>query len=226
MVPNVIVRTVSGDVTQGKPHPIPDEIAAELGPWYNENQSVGTTLHVELGNEPNMPPWQDNPPDEQFVWDWRYWLEQSINRVQRDFPGVATISPGFVPGRNPDPFYRIAGDQIRRCSYVGFHMYEYHSYNQIGTNDINIIINHGNTYFPHNYWFITEHGINDPHVGDWSKGVEYAGAIHCGQSYTPLPWQVAGATYYHLQRDSNGHHLEYDIYPDGDSGYNYKRFHC
>src|SRR6185436_8535985 len=68
-------------------------------------------------------------------------------------------------------------------------------------------------------WYITEYGINDSKdVPTAEKGRRYSGLIHFNESTPPLPSNVAGAVYYHLNVNGD-FHMQYHIYPDGDAAY-------
>lgn len=239
MVPNLIVRTVSGDPSYARPvDPLsrkhlpgargpnaqywqydflnPDQVAQEIAPWY----ALKPDLMIELGNEPNV-----FNQDDDFIWRWAYFLEQATKRCRAEFPRALLISPGFMmdPAGNMRRFYEIAHQQIALCDYVGVHFYEYYAFKPdqgpATKGELRDAIQLHQQFFPAMPWYITEYGIhNTDQVPRHEKGIRYARLVHGGDGWPALPANVAGAVYYHLQTKGDIH-PEYHIYPDGDQGY-------
>nr|WP_044200480.1 hypothetical protein [Oscillochloris trichoides] len=239
MVPNVIVRTVSGDPSyarpfdplSGKPRPgakgpnaqywdydfpKPDLCEREIQEWY----SIRPDIMVEIGNEPNV-----FNQDDEFIWAWAYWLEQSIKHCKKVFPQATFISPGFMMDKsgNMRRFYEIANQQIRLFDMIGVHFYEYYAFAPDGApatkGELRDAIELHKQFFPEKPWYITEYGINDTkQVPKHEKGIRYAKLVHGGEGWPPLPDNVVGAVYYHLAMKGDLH-PEYHIYPEGDKSY-------
>ena len=239
MVPNLIVRTVSGDPSYARPHdplaggPIPgakganaqyweydflnpDKVQAELQPWYD----LKPDMMIELGNEPNV-----FNQDDEFVWRWAYFLEQTVNRCRQVFPQATLISPGFMMDArgNMQRFYEIAQKQIAMCDYVGMHFYEFYAFKPdqapATKGELRDAVQLHQQYFPAMPWYVTEYGIhNTDKTSRQLKGERYARLLHGGDGWPALPVNVAGAVYYHLQMKGDIH-PEYQIYPEGDQAY-------
>lgn len=239
MVPNLIVRTVSGDPSYARPHdplaggPIPgakgpdaqyweydflnpDRVEQEIAPWY----ALKPEIMIELGNEPNV-----FNQDDQFIWSWAYFLEQTVARCRERFPRATLISPGFMmdPRGNMRRFYEIAQRQIAACDYVGVHFYEYFAFKPdqgpATKGELRDAVQLHQQFFPDMPWYITEYGIhNTDRTPRQLKGERYARLLHGGDGWPALPINVAGAVYYHLQTKGDIH-PEYHIYPDGDRAY-------
>jgi hypothetical protein len=239
MVPNLIVRTVSGDPSYARPHdplaggplpgakgpdaqyweydfPRPERVEEEIAPWY----ALKPDIMIELGNEPNV-----FNQDDQFIWNWTYFLERSIERCRDRFPQATLISPGFMMDArgNMRRFYEIARQQIAMCDYVGVHFYEYFAFKPDQGPAIkgelrDAVLLH-QEFFPDMAWYVTEYGIhNTDRTPRRLKGERYARLLHGGDGWPPLPVNVAGAVYYHLQMKGDIH-PEYQIYPEGDEAY-------
>lgn len=239
MVPNLIVRTVSGDPSYARPvDPLskkhmpgarganaqyweydflnPDRVVAEIAPWY----ALKPDLMIELGNEPNV-----FNQDDEFIWRWAYFLEETIKRCRASFPQATLISPGFMmdAAGKMQRFYEIAQRQIAMCDYVGVHFYEYYAFKPdqgpATKGELRDAVALHQQFFPDMAWYITEYGIhNTDQVPRGEKGARYARLVHSGEGWPALPLNVAGAVYYHLQTRGDIH-PEYHIYPDGDRAY-------
>jgi hypothetical protein len=212
MTPYTIVRTGVGDGS----YPYPDQVVNQIWPWYEADRGI----MIELGNEPNV---GFNKTD-QFVWEWRYFLNQAIDACRANFPQAKLISPGLASSNNNDVrrWFNIAADVIRRCDYIGFHAYAWS--NWFGGPDLQSIIPTMQQYFGDRQWVLTEYGINDTSLRLSDKGWRNAGLIHRGESNPQLPWNVWGATYFHLHVNPNRSDSEdwpYHIYPEGDDAYRY-----
>jgi hypothetical protein len=239
LVPNLIVRTVSGDPSYARPFdplaggPLPgakgpdatywdydfldpDRVEQEIQPWYE----LKPEIMVELGNEPNV-----FNQDDDFIWRWAYFLERTVERCRERFPRARLISPGFMadPRGNMRRFYEIARQQIASCDYVGIHFYEYYAFRPDQApaikGELREVIELHKELFPNKPWYITEYGIhNTDKTPRHAKGERYARLLHGGDGWPPLPPNVAGAVYYHLQTKGDIH-PEYHIYPEGDRAY-------
>lgn len=239
MVPNLIVRTVSGDPSYARPHdplaggPIPgakgpnaqyheydflnpDRVQQEIQPWYD----LKPDIMIELGNEPNV-----FNQDDDFIWRWAYNLEQAINRCRDVFPQATLISPGFMMDArgNMRRFYEIAHKQIAMCDYVGVHFYEYYAFKPdqapATKGELRDAVQLHEQFFADKAWYITEYGIhNTDQTPRPLKGERYARLLHGNEGWPALPVNVAGAVYYHLQMKGDIH-PEYHIYPEGDRAY-------
>lgn len=239
MVPNLIVRTVSGDPSYARPHdplaggPIPgakgpncqyweydflnpDKVQQEIQPWYE----LKPDIMIELGNEPNV-----FNQDDDFIWRWAYNLEQTVNRCREAFPRATLISPGFMMDQrgNMRRFYEIAQKQIAMCDYVGVHFYEYYAFKPdqapATKGELRDAVQLHQQFFPDMAWYITEYGIhNTDQTPRQVKGERYARLLHGNDGWPTLPINVAGAVYYHLQMKGDIH-PEYHIYPEGDRAY-------
>jgi hypothetical protein len=104
-MPELIVRTVSGDGTRPPP---PDQssiflepatVMAELEPWYRTRQRIW----FELGNEPNAYDAADDA-----AWTFRYWFLEAVETLRKAYPCARIISsrtdrgaPGGLVGDLP-----------------------------------------------------------------------------------------------------------------------------
>ncbi|NJN15559.1 MAG: cellulase family glycosylhydrolase [Oscillochloris sp.] len=239
MLPNVIVRTVSGDPSYARPFdplagkprpgavgpnaqyweydfPDPKRCEEEIAPWY----AIKPDIMIEIGNEPNV-----YNQDDDFIWRWSYFLEQTIKHLRVVFPNAKLISPGFMmdPSGKMARFYEIAQQQIRLCDYIGMHFYEYYAFKPdqapATKGELRDAVQLHQQYFADKPWYITEYGIhNTDQVSKGEKGARYARLIHGSDGWPTLPANVVGAVYYHLQMKGDIH-PEYHIYPEGDKSY-------
>jgi hypothetical protein len=231
MVPNVIVRTTAGDPSYGQPggsrtpgpeaHPDPNRIQEEIAEWY----SIKPSIYIELGNEPNV-----YNPDDDFIWAYRWHLGMAIERCRQVFPQAKLIAPGLILERkiqdrdhDPGHFLDIAHDVMDDCDYIGVHIYEHYGFRAAqqpaSTNQLREALRIYPAHFGDKPWYITEYGINDTRdVPTAEKGRRYAGIIHFNESTPPLPQNLVGAVYYHLNLKGD-FHTQYHIYPDGDAAY-------
>jgi hypothetical protein len=239
MVPNVIVRTVSGDPSYARPYdplaggprpgakgkdaqywdydfPNPQRCEEEIREWY----SIRPDILVEIGNEPNV-----FNQDDDFIWRWAYFLEQTIKHCKEVFPQAKFISPGFMMDArgNMRRFYEIAQQQLRLFDYIGVHFYEYYAFKPdqapATKGELRDAMDLHQQFFADKPWYITEYGINDTQqVPMPEKGARYARLVHAGDGWPILPNNVVGAVYYHLAMKGDLH-PEYHIYPEGDKHY-------
>jgi D-sedoheptulose 7-phosphate isomerase len=238
MVPNVIVRTVSGDPSYARPFdsisgarpgaigpnaqywdydfPDPNTVEQEIGEWYG----IRPNIMIEIGNEPNV-----YNQDDDFIWRWNYFLDQAIQRCRERFPQAKLISPGFMmdPRGKIARFYEIAHQTIAKCDYIGVHFYEYYAFKPdqgpVTKGELRDAVALHQRFFNHKQWYVTEYGINDStQTAQSEKGRRYAALVHAGEGFPALPPNVVGAVYYHLACKGDLH-PEYHIFPEGDRQY-------
>lgn len=236
MVPNVIVRTVSGDPSYARPvnplnepnragagaaywdydFPDPNRIEQEIAEWY----AIKPEIMIELGNEPNI-----FNTDDEFIWRWSFFLAESIKKCREVFPQAKLISPGFMmdPRGKISRFYEIAQQTLAQCDYIGVHFYEYYAFKPdqapASKGELREAMELHQKFFPTKQWYVTEFGINDSkQVQRTDKGERYARLLFADESWPILPSNVAGAVYYHLGMKGDIH-PEYHIYPEGDHSY-------
>jgi D-sedoheptulose 7-phosphate isomerase len=238
MVPNVIVRTVSGDPSYARPFdpisgprpgaigphaqywdydfPDPNKVEQEIAEWY----SIRPDIMIEIGNEPNV-----YNQDDDFIWRWNYFLDQSIQRCRERFPQAKLISPGFMmdPRGKITRFYEIAQQTLAKCDYIGVHFYEYYAFKPdqgpATKGELRDAIELHQRFFANKLWYVTEYGIHDTkQTAQAEKGRRYAALLHADEGYPALPPNVAGAVYYHLAFKGDLH-PEYHIFPEGDKQY-------
>lgn len=226
MAPHVIVRTVAGDPSAVKrghrdpKFPKQDLVASDVAPWYDIRQDI----MVEIGNEPNV----IVDPSEQFIWEYKFFLSEAIDRCRKEFPQAELISPGLIsnPDRQFERFHAIAADAFQRCNYIGLHFYEHVGFatkqQRPTTNELRLAIRVARQFYGHMLWYVTEYGVNHPDTlspaEKAEKGRRYAGMSHYGESGPALPDNVTGLTYYHLNtlRDIDP---QYHIFPEGDAAF-------
>jgi hypothetical protein len=202
----------------------PNAIEAEIRPWYNTHNYIW----IELGNEPNNQCWTlAGRNNDNYIWEWRYVLDQAIARCRAAFPRATLVSPGLATDTSSDKnavqaeldkWCAIAGDVMRKCDYIGFHVYGYYSFKG-GDGTLSSVQPVLSKYFNDKPWLITEYGINDTgNTNDASKGTQYAEFIHFNGSAPVLSSNCRGALYYHLCM--SGGEQAYQIYDgNGDNAY-------
>jgi len=221
MAPNVIVRTVAGDPSYDNHNPkfqFPRGhlVQDELAPWY----AIRKDIMFEIGNEPNI----DDHPSQDFIFNYCFFLNEAITICRREFPQAKLISPGLIIGANKDfeRFNQIATDTkaFQRCDFIGLHFYEHFGFakaeQHATTNQLREAIRVARQFYSNMPWYVTEYGINNTdQMSMGEKGRRYAGMAYYGASDPPLPDNIAGLTYYHLnmKRDRDP---QYHIFPDGD----------
>jgi hypothetical protein len=179
-MPEVLVRTISGDGTRGPPALAPDAVVAELRPWYD----VGGNVTFEIGNEPNG---YDSSDD--AAWNFRYWFLESLNVVRESFPAARIVAPGLIEHRQSE-WWAICQDAFELADAIGFHAYAYHDADDTG--QLGRALSDLALFFPYKTWMLTEYGINDMATSAETKATRYA-ALHA-----KLPSQVAAACWYHF----------------------------
>jgi len=184
-MPEVIVRTVSGDGTRGPPEGQsaiwcdPGAILNEIDPWY----ACRPAIAVELGNEPNG---YDSSDD--AAWTFRYWFLETAAAVRVSFPQARIIAPGLIEARQSE-WWAICQDAFETADAIGFHAYAYHDADDTG--QLGRALSDLALFFPNTPWVLTEYGINDAATAPETKATRYA-ALHA-----KLPSQVAAACWYH-----------------------------
>ncbi|HVD16565.1 MAG TPA: hypothetical protein VNK73_19210, partial [Actinomycetota bacterium] len=116
-IPGVtIVRTNTGDQGFRWNFPFPDQVAAEIHPWYQRHRGIW----VEIGNEPNTAGWRDASPRERhdWLWGWRSWFDQTIQRCRNQFPEATFVSPGLGPIEQ-ETWHGACGEAFRRADVIG-----------------------------------------------------------------------------------------------------------
>lgn len=195
----LIVRTHAGDPSSGKPFLHPEEVVAEIAPWY----AAKPTLWIELGNEPNS---ADLDP-----WDYRHYLGLAISACRTQFPRARLIAPALLLDRgDPKRWLGVMGDLYRQCDAIGVHVYAYHS---LAADDTGQQILASQLYSVFTQPLaLTEYGINDGQMSKADKGAAYAAfvhrlspryqlatAYHIDQAATP----GTNDAFYHLTTDSH-----------------------
>jgi len=184
-MPELLVRTISGDGCQGPPALDPSAVLAELRPWCEAR----STITVELGNEPNA----DDASDD-AAWNFRYWFIESLNVVRESFPQARIVSPGLLENRQSE-WWAICQDGFELADAIGFHSYAYHDFVDGDTGQIQRALEQLALFFPDHTWMLTECGIIDPATSAETKATRYA-ALHA-----KLPSQVASVCFYHFCED-------------------------
>jgi hypothetical protein len=213
MVPNIIVRTLSGDPSANKvgSHDLdfvdPNRTESEIRPWYTARPDI----FIELGNEPTE---MQDTRDEQ-IHRWTYTLNETINRCKAKFPAAKLIAPAVrVDGPNAERFLDIGARVMARCDFQGIHCYEHFGFKDktypAYTRQYEIARAWHKTYFSNAKAIITEYGINDPATSPSSKGTRYI------DFQETLDEKIVGAMYYHLDTSAAPLQPQYVIYPKGD----------
>jgi hypothetical protein len=218
MVPNVVVRTVTGDPSYRKTGEFdfvdPNRTFAEITPWYSQRPDI----IIELGNEPTE---MVDTSDDQ-IHRWAYTLNATIDRCRLVFPLAKLIAPAVrIDAPSAERFLRIGQKVMARCEYIGMHAYEHYGFAPntypAYTGIYDKAVKWYSELFPQNQWYLTEYGINDPGTSAVAKGTRY-GAI-----WNFLDRRIAGALYYHLA--VNGKiDPQYNIYPKGDKAVHDARY--
>jgi hypothetical protein len=218
MVPNVIVRTVTGDPSinlQGRKdfHYVdPNRLRAEISDWYSIRQDIT----IELGNEPNVIKMSITE-----IYEWVYNLKRSIDVARNYFPQARLIAPAMMLDRpDAEDFLRLGQKTMSLCDSIGFHCYEYFGWEPglaAYTNTYREGVRLYSKYFLDKPWYITEFGINDKKTPPEQKGARYADFMRW------LHPNVIGAVYYHLNIDKTIQ-PEYHIYPGGDLAFHNRRY--
>ena len=187
LTPNPIVRTVAGDPSSRRhPLPHPGIIIDELRTWLD----MKFNLMVELGNEPNI-----RPVEDRFIWEYRYFLDQSIDLVRRMYPHAHIIAPALIVNETAQRWFDICKDIFTKCDSVGIHAYEHISFlsakdiprtNQLST--VNAM--YEGIKKPK---VMTEYGINDSKVAKVAKLTEYRQMLPVLRTIGYI-----GATFYHV----------------------------
>jgi hypothetical protein len=218
MTPNTIVLTEVGNGVEKDAFPYPNIVVDQIKPWYEVKQNI----IIEIGNEPNGNVWGRNRRNSDFVKKWREYFQEAVASCRRNFPQAKLISSGMASlGIHKEDIHRwfdIAGDVMRTCDYIGFHVYvKTNWYNQdTGFPDI---ISAMNKYFSDKPWALTEYAIEDAKINPYLKGLRYADFVHFGKSNPHLPNNVRIATYFHLDMNPESTLRNFLIYPTGDDIY-------
>jgi hypothetical protein len=227
MAPHVIVRTVAGDPSVNPAHPSFDKfpihhrVVDEVRPWY----AIRPDIMIEIGNEPNIPN-ISHDSNEDFIWEYKFFLSEAIERCRNEFPLAKLISPGLlIDPSNPFKlerfmrFNEIRQEVFRRCHFIGVHFYEHigfaKKHQPPATEQLAHAIRITQQFYGDMRWYVTEYGINDDMISTREKGQRYAGMAFFGESSPKLPDNVAGLTYYHLNMQGDID-PRYHIFPDGD----------
>lgn len=215
---NTIVLTEVGNGVEKDAFPYPNVVLEQIRPWYE----IKPNIIIEIGNEPNGNVWGRNRRTDDFIKTWRDYFQQAVEVCRRNFPQAKLISSGIaslgIPSRDIRRWFNIAGDVMKQCDYIGFHIYVNTDwYNQ--NTGFPEIISLMKEYFSDKPWALTEFAIEDGKINPAVKGERYADFIHFGKSNPQLPKNVKIATYFHLQTDRKSSLRNYLIYPSGDDAY-------
>ena len=200
--PELIVRTTEGDPSTRNANWYldPGTVVDELKPWL----ALKDTLHVELGNEPDVYLEDMEEPDEYYIWVYTYWLHQTLDRLRHQYPQAYLIGPSprvDVPGW--DRWLRIMAPALRRCDAVSLHIYGWHRFWQ-DKGEPEQAFPLYEELFGSQPIYITELGINDPAMADTRK-------LNVYQTFTKtVPTTVKAITYFHYDV-AEGFHKDYHI---------------
>jgi hypothetical protein len=222
LVSHVIVRTVAGDPSASPPGSgktdflDPDTVEREIAPWY----ALRHDIMIELGNEPNAR-WDG---DERYIWKWRYFLEQAIQRCRKVFPEASIMPGGLMFGKNnPRRWFEILREPYADCDMIAIHAYEFYSFAAGApayTNQLREALDLCREFCPDQDLYLTEYGINDRStITNEQRGARYAAMLHFDEADPVLPANLKGAVYYHLALEGDHDMQAYHLYPHGDDGY-------
>jgi hypothetical protein len=182
-MPEVLVRTVSGDGTSGAPALDPGAVVAELRPWCDARGDIW----LELGNEPNA-----YDPSDDAAWNFQHWFSETATAVRQSFPQARIVTPGLTPDRQTE-WWAICQGAFEQADVIGFHAYAHYDFDDTGQlsrarSDLAL-------FYPAQSWLLTECGIHDPNTPPEVKAQRYA-ALHA-----KLPPKVIAACFYHYCDD-------------------------
>lgn len=203
MSAETVIRTEAGDPSSGHDYPHPEEVTAQIAPWYDVRRH---NLWIEIGNEPNSGSLDPHA--------YAYYLDLAITACRSQFPKAKLIAPALLLDRgNPSQWLDICDDVFRRCDAVGVHIY---AYKDLAADDTGQRKTAEQLYsrFGSMPRALTEYGINDPPTVDSVKGQRYAAYVRS----LPAPYVLA--TFYHVDTFSKeGNNAAYAIDQSGHAAY-------
>jgi hypothetical protein len=185
-IPGVtILRTNTGDQGFRWNFPFPDQVAAEIRPWYERHRGIW----VEIGNEPNTAEWRDASPRDRhdWLWGWRGWFDQTIRRCRNEFPEATFVSPGLGPIEQ-ETWHGACAEAFRQADVIGVRAFAPSAY-VAGTDahPMDRTLGVFGRHYPDKRWLVTEYRPDRPPAA--------------GQALTagpPLPMNVEGVVSFSL----------------------------
>lgn len=202
-IDNLVLRTTAGDPQNPNagPYLYCDAVYAEAVDWLR----IKPDLWVELGNEPDVL-WEREGRTEQVIWNYRYWLIETIKRLRSEFPAIRIIAPApriGIPGW--ERWLEITRDvAYGSADAVALHLYGWHTIVGDGKREYESARGVYNRLFPGKLVAVTELGINDPGMPATSKLQSYR-EFACN---APVNWRWVLFYHYNERRDI---HPEYHI---------------
>jgi hypothetical protein len=183
-IPGVtIVRTNTGDQGFRWNFPFPDQVAAEIHPWYQRHRGIW----VEIGNEPNTAGWRDASPRERhdWLWGWRSWFDQTIQRCRNQFPEATFVSPGLGPIEQ-ETWHGACGEAFRRADVIGVRSFAPSAYvTRTDAYQMDQTLTVLGRHYPDKRWLVTQYRPDRPAARQLTAG-------------PPLPPNVEGVVSFSL----------------------------
>lgn len=201
-VPNLIVRTTVGDPSNPGTYwfPHPDVAEAEVSPWL----TLKPDLFIEIGNEPSVV-WEQQGRDEYLTWVYRWWLDETIQRLRNRFPRARLVAPSpciGVPGW--ERWLEIPSDVIHKCDAVSLHLYGWHRIVGDGKGEYAAAIPMYRRLFLDKPILVTEVGIHHPPMPKSEKLALYR------EFARTAPANIKAVLFYHYN-ERGDIHPEYAI---------------
>lgn len=226
----LIVRTTRGDgyyLGSDEPEwafPLPDEIEAEIQPWYD----IKSDIWIQIGNEPNNHYdgnvfFTERKNDQRFIDEWAGHLDAAIMRCKERFPLAKIITSPLASIVDPTRYFDAMQNlpNLTNDIYIGFNTLTSNSFRDSAEHGMyRPMVAHMQNYFGDRQWFITEYGIHDNKTGA-DKGRLYAEMMHFDGGDPSLPNNVVGGVYFHVMTDESegGREPSYHIGIEGANAY-------
>ncbi len=194
-IPGVtIVRTHTGDQGFRWNFPFPEQVAAEIRPWYQRHRGIW----VEIGNEPNTAEWRDAPAQERhdWLWGWCTWFGQTIRRCRNEFPEATFVSPGLGPIEQ-ETWHGACREAFGRADVIGVRAFAPSPLVASGGQPLDQTLAVLARHYPGKRWLVTEYRPDEPLAGRPSSG---AAALPLNVEgvvsfvLAPAPIRLAGST--------------------------------
>lgn len=159
-VPRLVVRSTAGDPSNRGAlwHLHSDTVAQEFHEWVQ----LRPNIWLELGNEPDVV-WEQQGKDESLIWIYRWWLDETIQRLRVEFPQAKLISPSVrvgVPGW--ERWTEVMADVMSKCDTVSIHLYGWNRIIGDGKGEYAAAKPLYDRLFPGKSVAVTELGIHHP----------------------------------------------------------------
>ena len=205
---HIILRTTTGDPSNHSVrwHLEPQQVLREVRQFLRYRTD---NVWVELGNEPDVR-WEQEQKSDNPIWEYRYYLSETINLLRQYYPKVRLIapSPRVAAFSRWERWIEIMADQMKRCDALSAHTYGWHwlTTDDSDKHEFFDLYQVYTKYFGQKDVIITEAGIHNVTLSAQEKLYRYNVFV----SQLPDHWRGFFIYHYNVLKDL---HPEYAVLP-------------